>query len=448
MSILRPKLPVILPLLLGIGLLWALDQWKPLAKTEHQLFIFPERFETETIFPDRGHLPDFKVTPLKFTGEVAECSLNSYLIDDATREIIDLSPEKWAYFLKTIEQNSEGLLVITAPLSWADASELSLETLGHQISKMPDIVIGLDAEFNDTSAELPPFLEDSVISPKTPDLLQIPTIDFLTLPPSIKAPLFGISTVQGFIIETTSTTLKVPMLVRWADSILPSTHLAALIAAHQISPQEVIIDPSGYLRLGLEGSILKIDSQGRASLPNIGNASISASQILIYPEKTSSSKIILPDHAPKFLSLLETHLTRSLAQKPTPLKTYKRWSFPIEIATLILFTLLLQARRLWLTLLGIAAIFLTSVYLNHWFSCTPLALILVTFTILPKPSPKKAAPLEEKEKAKEQPEKPKEEKKETPPKKNPQKKAAKKTAFKATKKTPRKQAQRKKKKRR
>ncbi len=442
---LRPKTQFILPLIMGLALLWALPRWKPLAQIEHRLFLFPERFEPETIFPDRHNLQDFKITPLHFGGQATPLPLSSYLIDQETRDIIDLSPEKWAYFLQVIREKNEGPLIITAPLSWQDATELSLQTLDHQIAKTPQLVIGLDAEFNNTSAPLPHFLKSSLLSERSPPFLNLPQIDFLTHPPSVKASLFGVSTIQGLIIENESTQLKVPMLVSWDGAVLPSTHLAAILASLDLTAQEVIIAPAGYLRLGSEGPIIKIDSRGRAYFPDWGNATRSASQILISPEKNSSGKILILPDSPKHIRLLETHLTQALAQIPKPRKTYRRWPFPLEAAILIGFTFLLQARRLSIILLSIAAILFISTLLKHWFPCTPLALILSAFALIPKSTAKQAPP-EQAEKAPASPPEKKSVKAPEPPQTT--KKSPKKSTQKIAKKAPRKHPTRKKKKRR
>jgi len=394
MSPLRRKLPIILPLLLGGALLCLLTLWKssPLVSLEHRLFFFPERFEPESIFSDHGEKAHFKVELLDFKGEKESHSLGSYLLDKETRDIISHTPENWAYLLSSISQSHEGILVIESPLSWTDASELSIQTLDRQIAQKSGIVIGLAAEFNNTGASLPPFLESSVIPADIPDFLDLPQIDFLTHPPSLKAPLFGISNIQGQIIESTAEDIKVPMLVQWGQSILPSTHLAALLRAQQLHPQDLIIDPAGYLRFGQKGSILSIDPQGRSLFPNQGNSSSSAAQILISPDETRSSKILLHPDSPKHLTLLETHLSEALSQKPKLIKTYQRWPLPLEISALIILTLLLQLRRLWLSFLSVAALFTLSVSLGHWFLLSPVILLLITFFALRKPkikAPKK-----------------------------------------------------------
>ena len=442
MSSLRSKLPVILPLLIGVGLLCGITRWQPLAPIiplEHSLFLFPERFEPDSHFPDHGQLADFQVTPFLFTGEDKPRSLGSYVIDDETRDIIDLTPDKWAYLLDTIRRQNQGLLIITAPLSWSDASELALKTLDHQISQAPNLVIGLNAEFNHTAAPLPPFLTSSVIATTSDsDFQTLPQIDFLPLPPSINAPLFGISSVQGLPIENSSSKFKIPMLVRWADSILPTTHLAALIAAHQLTPADVIITSSGHLRLGPKGTILKIDHQGRALFPNSGNTTRSASELLITPSTATSSKILLAAQSPDFLALLETHLTQALTQTPSAQTPYTRWPLPMEIAALIILTLIIQTRRLWLIIPVIALLFAGSVFLNHWFLATPSLLLLTTFFLIPRPKP----PLEQKKE--DSPEK-------TPPAKPVEtatKHPAKKVATKAPKKASRKKSPPQKKKRR
>lgn len=425
-------------------MLWVMPLWKPLVQFEHLSFIYPERFQEDYIFSERGNPTDYQVTLLDFSGSPEERSLRSYVVDDKTRDIIDHTPENWAHLIKSIREQSDGLLVISHSLSWPDASELSLQTLNYQISQTPNIVVGLDAEFNNTGAELPPYLENSVITRTSHKSLNLPVIDVITLPPSVNSPLFGISSIQGLRFSA-GRRIKVPLLVHWGDAILPTTHLAALIAAHQIEPKEIIISPSGHIRLGEEGSILKIEKDGTSLLPNDGYVPSSASEILINPEKVASSKIILSPDSQEFDFLLATQISHALSQKPTSLNTYQRWSFPIEISVLIILTLLLQTRRLILILPGIIALFAVSVYLGHWFLIAPVLLILGTFLLLNKRGPRKTPPPEP-AKEKPTPQKTALAKKTTP--KKSAKKAAKKVAKKAAKKSARKRPRRRKKKRR
>jgi hypothetical protein len=425
MSSLRPKL--ILPLLLGIGMLWVMPLWKSLVQFEHFTFVYLERFQEDHIFSEIENPADFKIKTLDFSGSDESHLILTYVIDDKTKDILGdpkLTPTQWAYFLTQIREEKEGLLVIATPLSWPQADEISLLTLDHEISQIPNLALGLTATLGTAHADLPPYLTNSTIGKASTTTLKLPQINDIPIPPSVTAPLFGIALDDQFFNEEWQEQLKIPMLVRWDDQILPSLPLASLLAAHQLPPSGLIIDPRGYLRFGRSGTILKIDEEGKATFPQAIPSYSSASNLLTKANPLASSKILVSPATPESIYGLSRHISHALNQKPTPLKTYQRWSLPIEISALLILTLLLQTRLLLLIIPSVAALFAISTYLGHWFLLAPVLLILITFFLLKKRPPskpeKETSPLKQ---AKEKP---------APQKTAPAKKAASKKSIKPT----------------
>ncbi|MDB4422768.1 hypothetical protein N9294_02275, partial [bacterium] len=86
---LRPILPVILPLSMGVGLLLGLPHLAPLVRFEHFSFLFPERFQNDHYFADRGDLNELKITVLDFSADPdAKLNLESYLLDEEALDIM------------------------------------------------------------------------------------------------------------------------------------------------------------------------------------------------------------------------------------------------------------------------------------------------------------------------------------------------------------------------
>ena len=410
MQFLWSKLRAVLPLIAGITALFGLPYLAPLVQFEHRLFVYPERFKADTVFPDVGNPADFSITPTSFQGSDESHSISSYLLDDETRDILgsqELTPTQWAYFLNHIRKGEEGLIVIADSLSWIDAEEIPLRVLEHEIAQTPNLVIGLQAELSGMAAPLPPYLESSVITRFSDSTLKLPTIDQIIRPPSISASLFGISFIKGPQPDHEPGELKVPMLVRWGDNLLPTTHLASLISALQLKPSDVIIDPKGYLLLGESGCILKIDEEGRAVFQEAQKSSQSASLILTKPDLVSASKILLSSGSSKFDSLLATHIPHVLARKTEPIKTYQRWPVSIEISLIILLALILRTRKWRIALLTVIAMLAGSVALSHWVLFLPIATLASTSAIFRKKAAKTATsthlkPQEDQEKEKDE----------------------------------------------
>lgn len=369
MSSARHKLiAILIPLLLAAGLFWALPRLRFLAAFEHEIFPAAERFSDDDLLLTPGPLKDFELTVQRFSpGDDEPANIGTYRFDDETHEIMGPgggSPVEWAQFLRQTRLPDDRLTVVTSSLSWPDATELSLRALQEQINQTPRFVIGLQAELLNRPSSLPRELSNSIIPGPLPDNITPPEIDHLSAPPSIIAPMFGISGVRGLKIEEKDGSLRLPLIVRWGESLLPTLPLAALLTANDLTVADVLLDPNGFIHLGRSGPVLRLDSEGFTWLDDSPVEVQSASQLQIYPEQAETFKIIRPEEPPRQSEHLASQLRQALAQEPQTVKRYQRWPLALEIAFLILPALLLATSRPWL---AIPFLFLGPV-LAPWFS--------------------------------------------------------------------------------
>ena len=390
MPSLRPSLSFLFPLIAGGGLLTKLPEIAPLVRIELSSFLFPERFQKDHSFVDRSESKKFQLTCLDFTPDPeANLNIKSYLLDKESLDIMGSdggSSIEWAQFLAQTRLDDDRLTVITSSLSWGDASELAILALQGQVDETPSLVIGLQAEFINSEAPLPEYLKPSIIPLKIPAGFDLPKIDHIRRPSSINSSSFGISEIRGLKLESDGDQKLVPMLVRWDNQILPTLTLASILKSQRLKSGDLILEKDGYLRLGTESVILKLDQKGRAALPSNEQEQKSASILQIYPEQAETYKIITPSSAPKSTYGLEGQIRQALSQKAVHKLTYKRWSLPFELALLLTIVSLLHIRRIWIEPFILICVIGGSVLAGKWMLLSPLVLIIITFHLCPRGS--------------------------------------------------------------
>ena len=390
MPSLRPSLSFLLPLIAGGGLLTKLPEIAPLVRIELSSFLFPERFQKDYSFVDRSESKKFQLTCLDFTPDPeANLNIKSYLLDKESLDIMGSdggSSIEWAQFLAQTRLDDDRLTVITSSLSWDDASELAILALQGQVDETPSLVIGLQAEFINSEAPLPEYLKPSIIPLKIPAGFDLPKIDHIRRPSSINSSSFGISEIRGLKLESDGDQKLVPMLVSWDNQILPTLTLASILKSRRLKSGDLILEKDGYLRLGSESVILKLDQKGRAALPSNEQEQKSASILQIYPEQAETYKIITPSSAPKSTYGLEGQIRQALSQKAVHKLTYKRWSLPFELALLLTLVSLLHIRRIWIEPFILICVIGGSVLAGKWMLLSPLVMIIITFHLCPRGS--------------------------------------------------------------
>jgi hypothetical protein len=407
MQTLRQTLQIFLPLVVGIGLLAGLPKIPALVEFEHALFWRPTDPAGQWRYLERGKKEDFEMKVFQRTLTALVRTDTTHQIDPETEDILGkspLEPSNWAYLLSQLTPEKTDLLVITNELSWSDAEEIPIRALQHQISRFPASVIGLDCEKTGDSAPIPDYLHPSMISKFAgypPDLQEI---DRVIAPPSVKSTYFGVSSIRGLKIEQGNRIIKIPLLVRWADQILPSVELASLLATFKIKPSELVIDHKGFIRLNRNGPIfLKIDEQGFSEVHSRGNHLASASEFLTSPpDFRDASIIIASQEAPIRLKNLAGTFSEMAMSGQHLETTIRRWPLIIEASFLIILVLSFTTRRLLPALLLIAIGYLVSTFFSsQWFILSPMITLLIAYFIFFR---RKSTTPEEEPKAEKKPE--------------------------------------------
>jgi len=394
MQTLRQTLQIFLPLVVGIGLLVGLPKIPELVEFEHALFWFPSNFEGQLLYEEPGKKEDFEIKVFQQTLTTAVGTDTTFQIDAETEEILGtspLQPANWAYLLSQLKPERTNLLVITNELSWADAEEIPIRALQHQLSRFPASVIGLACEKTGDQAPIPAYLQPSIISQFNGYPPGLQEIDKVTTPPSVQPTYFGISSIRGLKIKQGSSSIKVPLLVKWDDQILPSVELSSLLARFKIRPSQIIIDPKGFVRLNKEGPIFfQIDEQGFTEVHSTGNLLASASKILTTSQVLGGpSMMITSQNAPVRLKHLAGTCNELTKIRQTLAFTLQRWPLIIEASFLILLVLSFTTHRLWPALLLIIIGYLVSFLFYKWLILSPVIALLLAYFIFfrRKPSP-------------------------------------------------------------
>jgi len=370
----------------GIGLLVGLPKIRALVEFEHALFWNPLTFAGQPHYEEPGNKEDFEIKIFKRTYIPGVRTITTHEIDSETEEILGtspLQPTNWAYFLSQLKPEQTPLLVITNGLSWEDAEEIPIRALQHELSRFPASVIGLACEKTGDQAPIPAYLQPSTISKFAGYPPDLPEIDKVTAPPSVQATYFGVSSIRGLKIKPGDQSIKIPLLIKWDDQILPSVELAALLAEFKIKPSELVIDPKGYLRLNKEGPIFfQIDDQGFTDINDKPNELTSASELLTSPDDRRNDAIMITTQdGPDRLKLL-AGLYNNLAMNSQRLAvTFQRWPLIIEASFLILLVLSFTTRRLWPALILIIIGGIVSFLFYKWLILSPVIALLIAYFI-------------------------------------------------------------------
>lgn len=350
--------------------LWAVlpglfSKFPSLRQAEERVFSAPgiSAEHQISISRDTSHLSTGLLTP-----EPDRFQRRQFHLDPETLSILRtpaLEPQHWAFLLDSLRrQGSTGLLLPTH-LSWENADELALRTLEHQISTFRHAVLGLEVERSLRPSDLPDYLRASTLPLPASPWDQVPEINEIPTPPSIRTARFGFR-------DLGTETRGIPLIARWNDRLLPSLHLAWLL---ELSPDEVPL-----IRLGkditLGGLIIPIDQSGAWLPPNLEASSSNPTSTLLLAETPGRTPpglvtIITPED-PEKATLIPDQIallaTRTLREK----KTFPALSLPWRAATLLALFLCLFPGQNWLLVFPLLLPLTASWQCAHWIPWLPI----------------------------------------------------------------------------
>ncbi len=342
---------ILLPLIVGVGMVFMVPQVHSLVQLEQAIFWYPERHDRMAY---TTYSQDEAMALRVFEVGSSKQSATTLKVDAETLDILtveEMSPANWAYLLSEIPSPAEHHLVIPSGLSWEAGGEIPLRALAFELEKFNTVALGL--EFGAGAADpLPEYLKTSVIPDTGGFPKKLTSVGAVIKAPSTEATLYGFTAIQGL-------TGELPLLARWGNDLLPSLALARLINRLDLTTAGVKHDSRGFLILGESQAILPIDEKGFL----IGEkwtsetAPTSAASILLEPARELSDELVLTEGGPG----------QELAMGPPSLtKTYRPLAPLPHVSFILLTVLLLQFRKWWVVIPLLSAFYLVPVHTIHW----------------------------------------------------------------------------------
>jgi hypothetical protein len=355
-----------------------LPNLKRLIELEHALFWFPKKDDS---LVERKALKDFQICVFDISPDISKKkAIRTFTTSD------DSSVTDWLFALNAVRTHGVDHATVSTLLSWEDSEELELRALDHEIASFPTSTLGITLRLASTPQPFPDYLTASVLPPgniETESLL-VPEVNAVTSAPSATGKLYGFRLLENSQPQIASDTISLPILARWGDRILPSLELASLIVNTGHTLADVSLSKNRQLRIGTTGPVLPLGEDGTIEIPRRAEpGETTPMEALIDPEKKPSpAKVVfISQNDPVHLRQLDfslSHLGSRLPRAPTTFQRLPHW---IEISSLILLALLLQAKKSFaLLFIPLAPILATAE--QKWWVLTPAIGIVATFLLL------------------------------------------------------------------
>lgn len=339
------------------------------------------------------------------------------------------SPLDYAVILHRLHHQGAENIVINTQLTWDGDLGITATALSNKLAEFTNANISLNLTRGAATHELPEALQQSIIpfSNVSGNVKLLPVVNQVTPPNALSntgKTRAGFSKIES-IPETTDV---IPMICVWQDKgIVPSIELLAIMTAHQINPDQVIIHCGKYIQLGHDGPVIPISKFGEISFSSSAHqlkiTSTTAAENLI--TRVDTEKAPTPADTDVYLIHAvgeKTKATNAISAErlaamvhwsqfsptPAPGKSIQYQRLPLWADIIIIFDIALAAwffaslsrgnRHLAFALTALLTFpLLISIMevTQHWFSISaPLAAIIMAWlTLLPRK--KNTHPIEE-----------------------------------------------------
>ena len=208
------------------------------------------------------------------------------------------SPLDYAVLLHHLQEAGAKNIVLTTRMSWDGDLGITSAALSDKLSTFHRANIGLPLTRGSHKQELPDILRQSIIpfSNVSGNYRILPIVNQVTVPSAVKDSdqvRAGFSHIESAPEEAST----IPLICVWeGEGITPSLELLALMNAHDIDPDQVIIHCNEHIRLGLDGPVIPLGSYGEIHLPVAApelsaTPSLNAEQLIFSPDEQDSSFI-------------------------------------------------------------------------------------------------------------------------------------------------------------
>lgn len=178
------------------------------------------------------------------------------------------TPLDYAVILHTLHEKGVENIVLSTQMSWDGDLGLTATALSDKLAEFQHASIPIPLTRGSTAQDFPKILRKSTIpfSNVRGNSKLLPVVNQVALPTVLSD---SGNTRAGFsqIENAPEDDDTIPMICVWQEKgVIPSIELLALMAAHGVTPEQVIINCGKHIRLGLEGPVIPIGKFGEITL--------------------------------------------------------------------------------------------------------------------------------------------------------------------------------------
>jgi len=179
------------------------------------------------------------------------------------------SPLDYAVILQSLHNRGYTRVVLATRMTWDDEPGLEAKGLSSRLALFNRAVIALPVTRGATPQPLPEPLASALIpfSQVEGNFKFIPIVNQVTLPAHAGG---DAHTLAGFhrIESAPSSAHHIPLLAHWEnEGFIPSIELLAIMSAHDIEPEALIVHCGKHIRLGKDGPVIPLDLYGQTPMP-------------------------------------------------------------------------------------------------------------------------------------------------------------------------------------
>lgn len=171
-------------------------------------------------------------------------------------------PADIAITLSNLHQQGVQRVYLSTHLHWPERDMEENNTLATALRPFQSVVVAAPLRRNLSADHITPaFIRASIPATEVGEGLELlPVVNSIGIEPDV---IFPENTYAGFSsLESEKSNNSEPLVARWGDRIVFSATLLALMQNCKVTPNQLIVHPGEYIRIGNTGNIIPIDSFG------------------------------------------------------------------------------------------------------------------------------------------------------------------------------------------
>lgn len=269
MNLVRIVQAFIFLITLGVGLA-ALFIWQPggrlskvddvLSPIKNESFSIGAKIEDNTPEGSRDRIIREVAPPSHSALDYVVCE-----IDDDPEQVNAFGiyhPADIAITLSNLRQQGVQRVYLSTHLHWPELDLEENNTLSTALKPFQSAVVSAPLRRNLSADHITPaFIRASIPASEVRGGLELlPVVNSIGIEPDV---IFPGNTYAGFSsLESEKSSDSVPLVARWGDRVVFSATLLGLMQNSKVTPDQLIVQPGDYIRIGNTGNIIPIDTFG------------------------------------------------------------------------------------------------------------------------------------------------------------------------------------------